>query len=71
MKILETQKETVLAHLKKNKSITSWEAITLYHITRLSAVIFELRASGHKIFTQKISENNKRWAKYVWLGSAK
>lgn len=36
-------KERVLQHLKDFGSITSWEAIREYGITRLSAVIFNLR----------------------------
>lgn len=36
-------KDRVLQHLKDFGSITSWEAIREYGITRLSAVIFNLR----------------------------
>ena len=39
---MKTQKQEVLAYLKKHKSITSWEAIQEFHITRLAAIIFEL-----------------------------
>jgi hypothetical protein len=38
-----SQLQTVMVHLRKNGSITSWEAITSYNITRLSAVIFRLK----------------------------
>lgn len=38
-----TQLETIMMHLKKRGSITSWEAIKEYNITRLSAVIFKLK----------------------------
>lgn len=44
-----TQEEMVLNHLKENGKITSWTAIKLYGITRLSAKIYNLRADGHKI----------------------
>lgn len=33
------QKETVLNHLKEHGTITSWEAIEKYRITRLAAII--------------------------------
>ena len=45
----ETQKSVVLEHLKHNHSITSWGAIQEYHITRLSAVIYDLRHAGYDI----------------------
>ena len=41
-----TQKEQVLAHMKKFKSITTWDAFTEYRITRLSARIADLEADG-------------------------
>lgn len=37
------QEDRVLRHLKDYGSITSWDAIQEYGITRLSAVIFNLR----------------------------
>lgn len=37
------QREIVLTHLTDNGSITSIEAFELYNITRISAVIFDLR----------------------------
>lgn len=39
----DTQADTVLAHLKKYRRITSMEAITKYGITRLAAHIYKLR----------------------------
>ena len=38
-----TQKQAVLQHLMANEGITSMEAFNLYGVTRLSAIIFELR----------------------------
>ena len=49
-----TQKEQVLAHLKKHGSITSWDAIIEYGITRLSGVIYKLKKDGYKITTKTI-----------------
>jgi len=60
----DTQENIILNHLKKHKFITSWEAITQYRITRLSARIFELRERGHQIITNHISGNGKRFAEY-------
>lgn len=47
----KTQTSVVLAHLQKNGSITSMEAFDLYGVTRLSAVVFNLRAAGYSIET--------------------
>ncbi len=44
-----SQQSKVLAHLQSRGSINSLEAITRYGITRISAVIFELRKQGHTI----------------------
>lgn len=43
------QRFRVFRHLRHNGSITSWEAIREYGITRLSAVIFDLRREGWNI----------------------
>lgn len=51
-----TQYETVLTHLKAHKSITSWDAITQYGITRLAAVICMLRKDGYRIETETVSK---------------
>lgn len=48
-----TQKEQVLKHLKKHNRITSWDAIQLYGITRISEYIRELRREGYKIITER------------------
>ena len=45
----KTQTSVVLAHMQKHGSITSMEAFDLYGVTRLSAVVFNLRAAGYSI----------------------
>ena len=47
----KSQKEVVLQYLKAHKSITSLQAFEKWHITRLSAVIFDLRKLGYNIIT--------------------
>ena len=54
-----TQEQRILKHLKENGSITSWEAIMEYGITRISARIFELRKQGYKITNERISTKNR------------
>lgn len=70
---MKTQKQEVLAYLKKHKSITSWEAIQEFHITRLAAIIFELKEDGNAIFSQRMKdyETGKTWAKYTLLKGIK
>jgi len=61
------QKDQVLNHFAKKKSITSWEAIQKYGITRLAAVICDLKAT-HNIMTVNETADGKRWARYVYMG---
>ena len=53
------QQMLVLNHLQKKSGITSWEAIEKYGITRLSAVIFNLREIGWDIQDKWIEEYNR------------
>ena len=55
----QSQRDVVLAYLKKHKGITSLEAFEKWHITRLSAVIFDLRKMGHDIVTVDIDCDTK------------
>ena len=61
------QSEKVLVHLLKNKSITSWGAIEKFRITRLSAVIFNLRCHFN-IESIDTTINNKHFTTYVYRG---
>lgn len=60
----ESQLKKVLHHLNTKGSITSWEAITLYRITRLSALIYILRDKGFNISTEMVFMNDSRYAIY-------
>lgn len=53
-----TQKELVLRHMRKYGTITSWDAITEYGITRLADVILKLKRDGHNI-TRKMIRKKK------------
>lgn len=62
--------EQIKKHLLKKKSITSWDAITLYRATRLSAIIFNLRNKGWIIATKDVKSkdingNTCIYAKYL------
>ena len=48
---MKGNKTVVLKHLRENIGLTSMEAFKLYGITRLSAIIFDLRKLGYNIDT--------------------
>jgi hypothetical protein len=59
-----TKTDAVFAHLKKGKTITSWQAFELFRATRLADIVFKLRAKGYDITTFLIESNGTRYAKY-------
>lgn len=64
-----TQKQVVLRHLMENGSITSMDAFREYGVTRLAAIIFELRKT-YPIKTVMCTTKNRYghtcdYAKYV------
>ena len=70
---MSNQKEQVLAYVRTNGTITPKEADNTYSITRLAAVIFDLKELGHKFDTIIMKGKNKfdvpcTWAKYVYKG---
>lgn len=58
------QQDIVLEHMRKYKSITSWEAITNYNITRLAEMIRRLKLDGYEITTQTEIGKKTHFAKY-------
>lgn len=54
-----TQRFLVLEYLKKHKGITSIEAIEKFGATRLSGIIYDLRASGLNIKSEWESGINR------------
>lgn len=65
-----THEERTIDYLKKNKSITSMDAIMELGNTRLSATIFNLREDGWNIVTTYETGSNRfgeatRYARYL------
>jgi hypothetical protein len=61
-----TQTQTVLNHLTNNRKLTSIEAIGLYGITRLAAVIHTLKSQGLDVeTTMKNGVNKTQYAQYA------
>lgn len=54
-----TQEQRILAHLRERKGLTQLEATHLYGITRLSGRIFDLRAKGYTIVTDRVTSKNR------------
>jgi len=54
-----TQKDLVCDHLLQGRMITSNDAWSDYGITRLSAIIYNLRAEGFNIFTHERTHINR------------
>ena len=65
-----TKIDQVFMHLKK-KPITSWEAIHLYHATRLADIVFKLKQRGHKIVTVMVTAENSCFARYYLIKDKK
>jgi hypothetical protein len=68
-----TQKEMILRHLQDYGSISSWEAIREYGVTRISAVIFNLKEDGCYFEEEWISTTNRygnptSYKKYILKG---
>ena len=60
-----TQSEQVKLHLEEYNTITSWEAIQKYHITRLAAVIYILRNDYKMQINSDWGTNDgKKWVEY-------
>lgn len=60
----ESQNRKVLKHLRR-ASLTSWQAIKRYRITRISARIKDLREAGYRIKTEmETGRNGTRYGRY-------
>ena len=59
-----SQKDQVLADLKKGKKITPLDALRDYGCFRLAAVIHALRKEEHIINTERVDKDDKNYALY-------
>ncbi len=59
-----SQASKVLKHLKENKKITSVEAIGLYAITRLAAVILQLKKADVAITSTRKKGVHSSYVEY-------
>lgn len=54
----------VFAHLKRGRSITSYQAFTQFRATRLADIVFRLRGHGHNVTTEMVEDGTTRYARY-------
>lgn len=67
---MKTQKEVILEHFLKYKTLTSWESFKLYGDTRLSDKIYQLKKDGYRFSEEWIHKKNRnglkiRFKKYI------
>jgi len=55
----KSQVTEIVEHLRKYKTITSYEAIEKFGATRLSGIIFILREKGFGIETEMVQAKNR------------
>lgn len=63
----KTQK--ILEYLEHKKTITSLEAFKKFYVTRLSAIIYNLRKRGYKITTKTKCKDGTLYAVYHFEGA--
>lgn len=60
----QTHVKLILRHMEEVGPITSWQAINLYHCTRLPARIADIKKQGIPVWREMHYEDGKRWAVY-------
>ena len=60
-----SQLSQIKQHLLEYNTITSWQAITKYGITRIAEHVRVLRNRGFEIETKWVKENGKRFGLYI------
>lgn len=62
---MNSQCEDILRHLQSGQPITPLEALERFGCMRLGGRIYDLKKSGHKIRTDLVEKNGKRFASYT------
>ena len=60
----DAQCDQILSFMKRNGSITSWDAMHECACMRLASRIYDLRCRGYNIVSTMIKNNGKRYAQY-------
>jgi hypothetical protein len=56
-----------LQHLKITGSISSWEAIDIFHATRLADIIYKLKKHGFQFRTEEHHDGSIQWVRYFLI----
>lgn len=59
-----SKQAAVLAHLKRGRTITSWQAFEKFGATRLADIVFKLRGHGFNVVTELVEDGKSRYARY-------
>lgn len=62
-----TQRDRILAYLRKGNTLTPLEALRKFGTLRLSGRILELRQAGYTIKSRLVDVNGKKVAKYLLI----
>lgn len=61
--------KAVLQYMREHSlGITTWDAINIFHATRLSAIIFNLKRDGYIIDAIPEGSDDAHWVRYVLKG---
>jgi len=68
----KSKHQKIKEHLESGRTITSWQAIQEYRVTRLSAIIFNLKKDGMRIESKDYAGKNNngdsiRYTTYKYL----
>lgn len=69
--MIASQNKAILAHLKKGRSITFWDAVKDFGVMHLPRRIKDLKEAGHPITDEWETRNGKRYKRYRLNGRAK
>lgn len=64
-----SQKNKILEHLQKFGSISTWQAIKEYHVTRLGAHICQLKKEGYSIMPTRETDGKNWWHRYTLVNA--
>ncbi len=62
-----SKKAQLLNWMQSGKGVTGHSALYHFGIYRLSSIIHRFRSEGHEIKTEFITEDNERYARYIYI----
>ena len=62
-----SQKQQILAHFRRNQTLTALEALKKYGCLRLAARVYELRSEGHNIAAIDWTTHDGKVVALYWL----